>query len=347
MARANLSFPCIALLASMLTTTAGCYPNLPHTPTLPSEDPDFQEVERSAPGLDEDPVQPLTLYPGDVITIRLISDTTEAHAGLVVDEAGIVRVPLAGDVEVGGTPLSVAEGRLEQALREYDRTVRVSVVMEDPNGHLASVVGAVASPGRFQIEPGMRVADLIAAAGGASRSEQDGIAISSADLGAARLSRNGEVLPISVEQALTGDLRHNVHVRPGDTLYVPADVQRLITVLGQVGSPRVMAHRNGMRLTHALALAGGVQRTGNWGDVRVIRGEAEHPRVYTTSVADIVDGRTHDVVLAPGDIVYVASAGHADFADVFGSIASALSLPLTALSVSLPIIISQQNSGTN
>lgn len=326
---ANLYSRRVLGLALMVATTAGCYPDLPHTPTFPTEDPDFVQVDRTPPGLDEDPAQPLTLYPGDIITIRTISDTTEAYTGLLIDEAGVVRVPLAGDVEVGGTALSVAEGRLEQALRQYDRTVRVSVVLETPNGHLASVIGSVSAPGRFPVQPGMRVVDLLAAAGGAARSDQDGVTVTSADLGAAHLSRNGEALPISIEQAMDGDPRHNVHVRPGDTLYVPADVDRLITVIGQIAGSRMMFYRRGMRLTHALALAGGIPRSGNWGDVRVIRGDVERPLVYTTSVADIVDGRAHDVVLAPGDIVYVASAGHADFNDVFGSISAALSLPIT------------------
>jgi polysaccharide export outer membrane protein len=90
-----------------------------------------------------------------------------------------------------------------------------------------------------------------------------------------------------------------------------------------------MQHRPGMRITQALALAGGVMRDGNWGDVRVIRGDSEHPRVYQASVADIVDGRSPDVVLAPGDIVYVASAGHADLRDVMNSVAAFLSLGTT------------------
>jgi polysaccharide export outer membrane protein len=118
-------------------------------------------------------------------------------------------------------------------------------------------------------------------------------------------------------------------VRPGDVLYVPADLQRLVSVIGQVRDSQVMQHRPGMRITQALALAGGVMRDGNWGDVRVIRGDSEHPRVYQASVADIVDGRSPDVVLAPGDIVYVASAGHADLRDVMNSVAAFLSLGTT------------------
>ncbi|MDQ3032937.1 MAG: SLBB domain-containing protein, partial [Myxococcota bacterium] len=153
------------------------------------------------------------------------------------------------------------------------------------------------------------------------------------------LVRAGEVLPISLELALMGDVRHNVRVRPGDTLYVPADLSRLISVIGQVASPRITVFRPGMRLTHALALAGGVTRDGNWGDVRVLRGDPESPLVYSNSVADIVDGRAHDVVLAPGDIVYVASAGHADLRDVMNSAAMLLSIPITAASITIPALL--------
>lgn len=318
---------------------AACGPNLPRAPTHPHQDSSFARADVTPPGVSDDAPLAMQLYPGDVVTLRLISAETEDHDGIVVDERGMLHVPLAGDVPVTGVDLTGAEQRVETALRQYDRTVRVALVLAEPEGHRASVIGAVAEPGRITVTPGMRVVDLLATAGGASRSEADGLAISSGDLGAARLVREGRALPISVELALSGDPRHNIRIRPGDTLYVPADLSRLISVLGQVESPRITAFRTGMRLTQALALAGGVTRDGNWGDVRVIRGDPERPLVYMTSVADIVDGNAHDVVLAPGDIVYVASAGHADLRDVMNSISAVITIPLTAASITVPALI--------
>jgi polysaccharide export outer membrane protein len=330
-----------ALLAVAVPGVLGpaCTPNFPRTPTLPSADPNFAQEDLSPPGMDDDPPQAMQLYPGDVITLRMISAETDEHSGLVIDERGMLHVPLAGDVEVGGMDITAAESRVETALRQYDRTVRAALVIEEGEGHRATVVGAVASPGRIPVAPGMRFTDLLAAAGGAARSESDGLAITAGDLGGARLIRNGRALPVSLEVALTGDPRHNIRIRPGDTLYVPADLQRLVSVIGQVESSRIMAHRPGMRLTHALALAGGVTRDGNWGDVRVIRGDPARPRVFRTSVAAIVDGDEHDVVLAPGDIIYVASAGHADLRDVMTSVSALLALPLTAASIAVPSLV--------
>lgn len=332
---------CSCVLAAVLAGSLGpgCSPNLPRTPTVPTDEGSFQRADLSQPGMDDDAFAALQLYPGDVVTLRLISTDTEEYEGLVVDERGVIHIPLAGDVPVGGLDLTEAEQRVEQSIRQYDRTSRVSLVVSEPNGHQASVLGAVASPGRFPVSPGMRLADLLASAGGAAVSEEEGFSMPSGDLGGARLVRNGQALPVSLEIALTGDPRHNVRVRPGDTLFVPADLSRLVSVLGQVGSPRIMAFRPGMRLTHALSLAGGVTRDGNWGDVRVIRGDAAQPMVYTTSVAAIVDGDAHDVVLAPGDIVYVASTGAADLRDVMASISLLVSIPITAASVTVPALI--------
>ena len=314
---------------------AGCYPNLPRAPTVPQpSDAAFTAADEVAlTGLESDPAQALTLYPGDVITLIMTSSETDTVEGLTVDETGMVHVPLAGDVRVGGLALTAAETALETALHQYDRTLRVTVLVSDAQGHQATVVGAVEAPGRFPVIAGMRLADLIGVAGGPARSDQDGISLSSADLSGARLVREGQTVPVSLTRALEGDPHHNIRVRPGDVLYVPSDVRRLVTVLGQVSSPQVFVHRPGMRLLHAVAMAGGVTRDGNWGDVRVIRGDPAEPRVYGASVADIVDGRAPDVVLAPGDIVYVASAGHADLRDVLNSITAFLSLATTGATV--------------
>jgi polysaccharide export outer membrane protein len=328
-----------ALVVALLVGT-GCTPTFPRAPTLPTEGDAFGGEQALVPsGMDGDEALPLQLYPGDVITLVLQSAEREEQPNLLVDERGVVHVPLAGDVEVGRMPLPQAEQRLEAALRQYDRTVRVSILLSDPRGHVATVVGAVEDPGRVAVTPGMRLADLLAEAGGPARSQEDAVGYSGADLGGARLVRDGEALPVSMARALEGDPRHNVRVRPGDVLYLPPDLQRLVSVIGQVETSQVMQHRPGMRVTQAIALAGGVTRDGNWGDVRVIRGDSERPRIYQASVADIVDGRSPDVVLAPGDIVYVASAGHADLRDVMNSINAFLSIATTSAIVAIPTIV--------
>ena len=328
-----------AVVAALTVAAFGCTPRFQRAPTLPTQQDLFAESESLVPaGMDEEPALAAQIYPGDIISLVMISAEREVEPNLRVDERGVVHIPLAGDVEVAGVSLVEAEQRLETALRQYDRTIRVSILMTEPRGQMATIVGAVNEPGRVEVSGGMRLADLVAHAGGALASEESNTAFSGGDLNAARLVRNGQALPVAVHLALTGDLRHNVRIRPGDVLYVPLALQRLVTVIGQVETPSVMVYRPGVRITQALAIAGGITRDGDQGDVRVIRGDVEHPRIYQAGLSDIVDGRSPDVVLAPGDIVYVSSAGHADMRDVMNSISAILSLGTTGAIIAVTAV---------
>ena len=123
-----------------------------------------------------------------------------------------------------------------------------------------------------------------------------------------------------------GDPRHNIRVRSGDHLYVPAARGRTITVLGEVRSPRIVPYGYGMRLTQAIALAGGLGPDAHRKDIRVVRGDLAAPRVYQTDIRALVDGEGPDVELAPGDIVYVTRTGVANVRDALASIAPILSM---------------------
>lgn len=321
----------LPLFGALAGLGAGCGASLPVAPAVPDQlDDGFEAVTvREAPGMDPEGPRPMSLYPGDIVTLRTISATTEEVAGLTVDARGVLHVPLAGDVEVGGLPLTEAEQRIEQAMHQYDRTMRVTIILQEAAGHTASVIGAVGDQGRVQVSPGMRVADLLAAAGGAASADDGGAATLTADLHSARLVREGEALPISVHRALMGDPRHNVYVRPGDHLYVPPQLGRLVSVLGEVNGARVMAYQPGLRLSQALAMAGGITRDANGGDIRIVRGLGANPQVFRAGIDHVVSGHYPDPVIAPGDIIYVGSSALADFRDFLTAISPLISAALT------------------
>lgn len=128
---------------------------------------------------------------------------------------------------------------------------------------------------------------------------------------------------------MEGDPRHNVRVRPGDYLHVPSARGHTITVLGAVGRPTVLSHRDGIRLTEVLARAGGVAERGDRTDVHIVRGELQSPLVYRASLRAIVNGNDHDVVLAAGDIVYVTEEWTNHVGEVLERIAGLLTDPAT------------------
>jgi protein involved in polysaccharide export with SLBB domain len=177
----------------------------------------------------------------------------------------------------------------------------------------------------------MRVADVIAAAGGplSIATADDATPVPVGDLASAVVVREGAPLPISIAVALRGNPAHNVHAYPGDYLYVPMADERSVRIMGQVRSPVVFAPPEGLRLTEALARAGGIDAGGDKSDVRVVRGPLERPVAFSADIGAIIDGEGSDVEVAPGDLVFVTDDPLEDVGEVLSVIAPLASLAAT------------------
>jgi polysaccharide export outer membrane protein len=309
----------------------------PLAPAYPSPDPAFEAAKVAAPGLAVDPPPQLTLRPGDTVTIQIVSTETQVFTDVVLDAVGNVHIPLAGDVQVGGVGLTEAEGRLVAALQRHDKFVQVTLQMTGRAGQRATVLGAVTTQGPVELIPGARVTDVIAGAGGPIAGITGPNPVLVANVADAVLMRGGKVVPIDMRKALRGEPLHNVYVHPGDHIYVPPSVGANVSMLGQLGAPQVFPYREGLRLTEALALAGGVTTGADKGDIRVIRGTLREPKVYRASLSDLVDGDAHDVMLKPGDIVFVTDHPLEDFTEVMGVISPALSLGTSAVALGIAL----------
>lgn len=333
----------LTVMCLLLASACGGYTP---TPIHPSDDPNYNPGGVKRTGMKDDPPLALTLRSGDTVTVRTISNESFTYDGLIVDSEGKVHVPTAGAIVVADLTPAQAERRLEEVLQKYDRFVRVSVLVTAWGGHYATVLGAVVNEGTFMLTPGIRVAELLAQAGGPLRSSQTDVGVQYiADLDAGALVRDGKTLPVSIRKALQGVQGHNVLVHPGDQLFLPAALGTRITVLGMIGRGGAMLpYRTGMRLTEALASSGGLTIDSDDDDVRVVRGPLENPTVYVSSLEDLVEGYGTDVELAPGDIVFVGTHWSAKMGEVLQRIAPLLNVIQTGINTALLINTINQNN---
>ena len=320
---------CVCSL-SVLSACAG----IPLAPAYPLDDPGFSEPQPVLlPGVPNDQPEGLRLYPGDVLSVEIVSTQTQTIAGLVVDGLGMIHLPLMGDVTIGGRSLLEAEETIKTEAQRFDRFAQVQVALTSPAGHRVIVLGAVNQPGAVILPPAGRLADVIALVGGPRGASGELVV----DWDASRVMRGTTALPVHLGKAIAGDPLHNVFLRPGDHVYVAYAATSIVSVLGAVGGPRVFPFHDGLRLTEALALAGGIPPDGDKADVRVIRGPLSAPRVYTASVRAIVAGETHDVALHPGDVVYVTEHWLGDVGEVVTLVAPFLSIGLSGAAFYLSV----------
>lgn len=329
-----LLIPCILVLG----ITSSCR-SIPPAPAFPEENEAFTTSEMEAKtGLADDTPPRRIILPGDMIRLRILSSEPYDAADLWVDALGLVHLPTGADVDVAGLEPREAEARIEHAIHKLDRYARAGVDIQSFGGHRVILSGAVDKPGSYEARPGMRIADMVAASGGL-RVIVGGTEIAEvADVESGRILREGKALPVRLDLALVGDPAHNVYVRPGDIIYIPWASSRIIPVLGDVRAARNVPFHRGMRLTEALAAAGGATRTADTADIRIVRGPLSNAKVYRADLNAVISGKTADVVLAPGDVVFVTEHWFATTTDVLNRLTpllaaatvSAALLPLTS-----------------
>lgn len=106
-----------------------------------------------------------------------------------------------------------------------------------------------------------------------------------------------------LEQALADGYLNNPQV----SVQVKQRGNREVSVLGQVNKSGSLDYRDGLTVVQAVSLAGGLGAFAAPGRVKVTRrtGVGDETVTFEVSLPAIVNGKAEDLVLRPGDIVFV------------------------------------------
>lgn len=245
------------------------------------------------------------LGPGDRLQIQLANQTAMNQECLVGPDGRIYVEPI-GEMTVAGLDTAELTKRLVTEFSKTWREPLVEVHILVTASKQAIVLGQVATPGPIPLRGGERVLDLLARVGGTARSQSLDNSEGLADLSGAMFVRGHVLLPVDFQALLQrGDQRHNIRVHPDDYLYIPAGFERQIYVLGDVNQPGILNLRDARVLTQAITLAGGYNDNAYFDELIVIRGSRSKPMAAKVDLKGILEGRLPDVVLIPGDILYM------------------------------------------
>lgn len=173
---------------------------------------------------DTDPSYRLTA--GDSVTVNVYGEP-DMSAAQRLDTTGILRLPMIGEVTLGGLTVREAEANLESLYKERELLKSPLVTISVSNYALreVSVLGAVRSPGNFQFPKettSLDIADLITRLGGFTPTAKgDSVSV-------IRRKPDGteEVTTVDVERMISGrrrgdSSRREFAVYPGDRIWVP------------------------------------------------------------------------------------------------------------------------------
>ncbi len=263
------------------------------------------------------------ISPDDVLDVYII-DVAELSRQYRVSPSGMVSIPLlqkpllAAGLSVGAFADTLSLNLKESGLVS-DPHVSVTVVQS--RIATVSVNGAVRQPQVFQIFGTTTLLDALSQAGGAD-DRAGGIAIIQRGSIAVQALRLNAQEPAAGQGATavtqTVDLRtllqgntpdQNVVIYPGDRITVPAG--GVVYVVGAVNRPGgfvLGGERQSLTVLKAVALAEDLKTTAVPKNSVIIRADAQAANGHRQIAVDlkkVLAGRTEDLALAPGDILFV------------------------------------------
>jgi polysaccharide export outer membrane protein len=262
------------------------------------------------------------LGPEDGITVHVV-DLPELDAKAVgtvrIDHEGNINLPLVGHLHASGLTTQQLETQIASRLSGIMNSPEVAVAVAEFRSHPVSVLGAVRTPGVYQVTGRKTLFEVLSLAGGLNPDASNKIKITrlasagQLPLKNANKEAGGEfyVGELNVRKVMDAKSpEDNIDVLPNDVITVPkAD---LVYVVGAVRRPGgfPLAEKEQVSVLQAVSLAEGLDRVAGAKNARILRQAtpgAERTEVRV-NVQEILDGRANDVALQANDILFIPTS---------------------------------------
>jgi len=245
----------------------------------------------------------LKLAPGFLLSLNVLDDSDFVGA-FRIDEQGNIAPPVLGILHVAGETVSEARSQIRQVLLEKK-------ILQDPQVDLSileytapqvTIIGEVASPGKYPLLIPHSLVDVLALAGGTTITAGNEVLITHGNAGA-------DPVQVHYSRATNPDAVRDTIVKPGDTVQVKR--AGIVYVLGAVNKPGgfVMQEEGTLNILQAISLASGTSVTASTRTIYLLRRNADGTVVdIVVPYKKIANGKSADMQLRATDVLYVPTS---------------------------------------
>ena len=257
--------------------------------------------------------------PGDVIDVVVTNNEKLSRSAVRVTNGGTIQLAMM-DSDLPAACLTEREvaDAIKEKYRKYLIDPFVNVSIREFNSNPVAVIGAVNSPGRFQLQRSIRLAELLTFVNGTAPNAGE----------SAEIIRSGgrpfcegsklvpsdeagdDVLAVNLRDAFRGGEQANPLILAGDIIRIaPADkpIELNAYIQGNVKASRAINLSEPITVTQAIAMAGGPAPGANLEKVKIRRhipGSINRSEILA-NIKEINQRKRDDILLEPNDIVDV------------------------------------------
>jgi polysaccharide biosynthesis/export protein len=245
----------------------------------------------------------LSLAPGFLVSLDVLDDPD--FTGIFrIDQQGDIALPILGTMHVAGATVSEARVQIQKRLLENKilKDPQVKLTVLEYTAPEVTILGEVASPGKYPLLVPRKLVDILALAGGTTLTAGNEVQIT-------RGSANTESVLVHYSRATNSKAVADVVVHPGDTVQVKR--AGIVYVLGAVNRPGgfVMQEEGTLNVLQAIALAYGTTTLASTRTIYIMHRNADGSVVYTgVPYQKMTRGQSDDIQLHATDVLFVPTS---------------------------------------
>lgn len=258
------------------------------------------------------------LGPQDLISIIVtdLPDDFTPDKTFRIDMSGDLTIPYVGRVHAAGLTTQGLEQSIRAAFSKIIKQPDVTVGIAEFHSQPVSVLGEVNTAGEYQVQGQKKLLEAISMAGGFTDDVGNTVTITRElqwgriPLPDAHDDPTGQfsVATLSVKNILhSASPEQNIQVMPGDVITVSK--AEVVYVVGSVNMPGSfpLGQNETFSTLQVLALAQGPERTADLPGAKIIRliPGTKNRTELPINLKDLLKGKTSDVSLQSGDILFV------------------------------------------
>ena len=268
---------------------------------------------------------PSSLGPGDVIQIHAAEAEEMSDKPVRIGPDGYINLPTVGKVKVSDRTAEEVQADIVTRLKRIIVNPDVTVTVVETHSHPISVMGAVKTPGVFELQGRRTLLEIMSLAGGPRDDAGYTARVTrQAEFGAIPLPSATEdpsgqfsVAEINLQNVMDArDPAANILMMPNDVISVPK--ANMVYVIGDVLKPGAIAMSDQKPVTvlQAIGIVSGLVKTAKSTEAKILRvnpGSTTRIEVVV-NIKTILAGKANDVTLQADDILYVPTSLKKDFA---------------------------------
>jgi polysaccharide biosynthesis/export protein len=270
---------------------------------------------------------------GDVIDVIVSKNESLSKLGVRVTNQGGVQLPML-DEDVPAACLTERElaDQIKEKYKKFLLEPHVNVTIREFNSSPVAMIGAINSPGRFQLQRPVRLLELLAFVNGPKENAGTTIEIiRNQRLPYCEQSKfiipadgDDQLISIYLDETLKGNSAANPFVKAGDIIRIDEADQRFAYIIGSVKNAQPLSLKEPVTLTQAIAMVGGLTSDAQIEKIKIQRRTVGSmtPTDLTINLKEIKQRQKADILLEPNDIVEIPgpSGGKKIFRDIIKTI---------------------------